>query len=87
MCVLLCFVSLLSLVSTQRHCPPGRFCQIGADCASNINFCVTRCPNDSDHNQQGNHLTGNCERREYALCTYNYDYDNKINNNYWCEQI
>ena len=59
-----CFVSLLSLVFTQRNCPPGRFCQIGANCINDTNFCVTRCPTDFDREQQGNHLTGNCERCE-----------------------
>ena len=71
-------VSLLSLsleVFAQRSCSPGMFCPIGANCTSNTNLCVIHCPVGPNHVpwtdstldpsgrvQQGNHLTGNCER-------------------------
>ena len=71
MCVLsLYVVSLLSLsleVFAQRSCSPGMFCPIGANCTSSTNLCVTHCATPTDHMQQGNHLTGNCERCKFCV--------------------
>ena len=74
MCVLLYVVSLLSLsleALAQRSCSPGMFCPIGANCTSNTNLCVIRCPTMTaivtDRMQQGNHLTGNCERSKLCV--------------------
>ena len=70
MCVLsLYVVSLLSLsleAFAQRSCSPGMFCRIDANSTSNTTLCVTHCATETDHMQQGNHLTGNCERSK--LC-------------------
>ena len=73
MCVLLMYVvSLLSSleVFAQRSCSPGMFCPIGANCTSNTNLCVIHCATETDHIQQGNHLTGNCERCK--LCVHEW---------------
>ena len=69
-CVLLYVVSLLSLsleALAQRSCSLGMFCPIGANCTSNTNLCVIHCPTETDHMQQGNHLTGNCERSKLCV--------------------
>ena len=61
-------VSILSLSLepfAQRDCSPGKFCPIGANCTSDT-FCVTVCASQTDLMQQGNHLTGNCERSKLA---------------------
>ena len=60
----LMFVALAQSGEAQRNCPPGKFCQIGANCTTNVSSCVTHCPTNSDRMQQGNHLTGNCEKGE-----------------------
>ena len=73
MCGLLYVVLLLSLslgVFAQRSCSPGTFCPIDANCTSNTNLCTVMCPTKTDHIQQGNHLTGNCERSK--LCVYEW---------------
>ena len=69
MCVLLYNVLLLSssleAYAQLRSCSPGTFCPIGANCTSNTNLCVDFCPTKNDLMQQGNHLTGNCERGNF----------------------
>ena len=71
MCVLLYVVLLLSLgVFAQRSCSPGTFCPIGANCTSNTSLCTVMCPTETDRMQQGNHLTGNCERSK--LCVHEW---------------
>ena len=71
-CVLLYIVWILLLYlegfSAQRSCPPGRFCPIDTNCTNNTTSCVIVCPIERDHLQQGNHLTGNCERCKFLLC-------------------
>ena len=56
-------------VFAQRSCPPGKFCPIGANCI-NTTSCVIVCPTGSDHMQQGNHSTGNCERCKLCLACW-----------------
>ena len=69
MCVLLCVISLLSICLGvfARSCSPGAFCPIGGNCISNTSSCTNVCPTEDDRMQQGNHLTGNCERSKLAL--------------------
>lgn len=52
------------VVAQKRSCPLDKFCPINHDagCVSNTSLCVIECPTDSDHMQQGNWTSGNCER-------------------------
>ena len=76
MCVLLYFVSALlssiEVFAQLRSCSPGTFCPIDANCTSNTNLCTVVCPTETDHMQQGNHLTGNCERSKLKLCVHEW---------------
>ena len=66
-CVSLYIIWILLLyleVCAARSCPPGRFCPIDTNCTGSTTPCVIVCATERDHLQQGNHLTGNCERRK-----------------------
>ena len=70
-CVLMYVASLLSLgVFAQRSCSPGTFCPISATCTSNTNLCTVVCPTETDRMQQGNYLTGKCERSKLLCARY-----------------
>ena len=59
------FFILSTLLSSRdvlgRSCPTEKFCRIGADCTNNMTACVTVCPTETEHMQQGNWISGNCE--------------------------
>ena len=66
--VLLYVVWILLLyleAAAAQSCFPGRFCPIDTNCTGNTTSCVVVCPTESDNMQQGNHLTGNCERCKF----------------------
>ena len=56
---------LCQAFGARRSCPPGRFCPINTNCTNNTTSCVIVCPTESDYEQQGNHLTGNCEKCKF----------------------
>ena len=57
----------LEAFAAQRSCFPGRFCPIDTNCTGSTTSCVVVCPIEYDHTQQGNHLTGNCERGKFCV--------------------
>ena len=60
-------LNIKAAFAAQRSCFPGRFCPIDTNCTGNTTSCVVVCPTESDHMQQGNHLTGNCERCKFRV--------------------
>ena len=70
LCATLSAFSVLSLhngVTAQRKsCPLGMFCPISANCTDNTSLCVVMCPTEEALFQQGNHLTGDCEKGSYV---------------------
>ena len=61
----------IDIPAEMKSCPIGMFCPIGANCTNNATLCVVMCPTESDIMQQGNYVTGNCERgSKYVAITF-----------------